>query len=260
MLIFDSGIGGIAILENIKNKLPNKNYIYLLDNEGFPYGEKKESFIIKRSTKIINTIKNLYPIKIVIIACNTASTVSLSVLKKKFNIPIIGVLPLLDKVTKIKKNNNIGFIATKATINSSYVKNLISQYINYINIKVIATNELAKIAEKKMKKISISNYALKTIFHSWMIPSVQPDIIYLGCTHFSFLKNEIQSIFYKPISFLDSHTITTKAVKKYFLDNNNNQNIKKNIFLYSQDNIELDKLLHILKKYKFNDIKKINLN
>ncbi|QCI17352.1 glutamate racemase [Buchnera aphidicola (Aphis helianthi)] len=260
MLIFDSGIGGISILENIKKNIPNINYIYLLDNEGFPYGEKKESFIIQRCIKIINTIIKIYPIKIVIVACNTASTISLSILKKIFNIPIIGVLPLLDQAIKKTKNNKIGLIATTATINSSYIKNIMSECIYAKSIKVIATNELAKLAEKKIRKLSISNIKLKNIFNSWIMLSVKPDTIYLGCTHFSFLKDEIQNIFYQPITFLDSHITVTKIVKQYFLNNQTNQIIKKNVFLYSEYNQEINKLLWFLKKYQFNTIKKINLN
>ncbi|QFQ32706.1 glutamate racemase [Buchnera aphidicola (Aphis fabae)] len=260
MLIFDSGIGGISILENIKKNIPNINYIYLLDNEGFPYGEKKESFIIERSIKIINIIKKIYPIKLVVIACNTASTISLTILKKAFNIPIIGVLPLLDKATKVTKNNNIGFIATKATVKSLYIKKIIAKYTHHQNIQIIATNQLAKIAEKKIKKLSISSLELKKIFHSWIILSEQPDTIYLGCTHFSFLKNEIQNIFYQPIIFLDSHENVSKIVQKHFLKNKKKQNIKKNIFLYSKYNKEFHKLFWILKKYQFSCIKEINLN
>lgn len=259
MLIFDSGIGGISILENIKKNLPNINYIYLLDNAGFPYGEKKESFIIQRSIKIINIITTLYPIRAVVIACNTASSISLSILKKKFNIPIIGVVPVLDQSTKITKNDRIGFIATQATVNSLYVQNIISKYLKYQSIQVIATNELAKIAEKKMRKISISHLELKKIFHAWLILTNPPDTIYLGCTHFSFLKHEIQDIFYKPIKFLDSHENITKTIKKYFLNKQNNKNIKKNIFLYSKYDKELNKLLWMLKKYEFSCMKQISL-
>lgn len=260
MLIFDSGIGGISILDNITKKFPNMKYIYLLDNEGFPYGEKKESFIIQRSIKIINLIRKLYPIKIVIVACNTASTISLSILKNKFNIPIIGVLPLLNDINTIEKENKIGFIATKATVKSLYVRKTISKNIHYKNIKIIATNKLAKIAEKKIRKISICNIELKNIFHSWIIDSKQPDFIYLGCTHFLFLKNEIQNIFYKPINFLDSHENVIKIIAQYFLNHTYQQNIKKNIFLYSKYSKELNKLLWVLKKYQFNHIEKINLS
>ncbi|WP_343154213.1 glutamate racemase [Buchnera aphidicola] len=260
MLIFDSGVGGLSILENIKNNFPKINYIYLLDNEGFPYGEKKESFIIQRSINIINTIQKLYPINIVIIACNTASTISLSILKKHFDIPIIGVLPSLTKAKKITKNNIIGFIATKATIKSVYTQNILSKYIHYEKIKVIATNKLAEIAEKKIKKLPISNLELKKVFNSWIISISQPDTIYLGCTHFTFLKNEIQNIFKKPINFVETHDKVTRMVKKFFLNNKYNQKIKKNIFLYSKNNIEPNQLFWILKKYQFRYIKLINLD
>ncbi|CAL4325898.1 Glutamate racemase [Buchnera aphidicola (Protaphis terricola)] len=260
MLIFDSGIGGISILNKIKKILPNINYIYMLDNAAFPYGEKKESFILNRSIKIINTIQKIYPIKIVIIACNTASTTSLSILQKTFNIPIIGVLPFLEKSIKINKNSNIGFIATKATINSKYIKNIIYKNFYKKNINIIATNKLAKFAEKKIRKQPISIIKFKKIFKSWIRLSIQPNIIYLGCTHFLFLKNEIQKIFYTPINFLDSHDTVINIVKHHFLKHKNNQNIKKNIFLYSKYNKEINQLLSILTQYKFNYIHKINLN
>lgn len=256
MLIIDSGIGGLSILNNIKKNFPNINYIYMLDNEAFPYGEKKEKFIVERSIKIINTIKKIYPIKKVIIACNTASTISLPILRKNFNIPIIGVLPILKPAIEIKKNKIVGLIATQATVNSSYIKKIIYKYSLKNTIKIIATNELAIIAEKKVRKLSVSNTKLKKIFQSWIALSIQPDTIILGCTHFSFLKQEIQEMFYKPINFIDSGDAIIKGIKKYFYQ----ENIKKNVFLCSKYNKKIKQLLFFLKKYKFKKIQEINLN
>ena len=85
-------------------------------------------------------------------------------------------------------------------------------------------------------------------------------MIYLGCTHFSFLKNEIQSVLYKPVNFLDPYENVTKIVQENFLNYKNKQKIKKNIFLYSKYDKNMYKLLWILKKYEFISIKKINLN
>lgn len=256
MLIIDSGIGGLSILNSIRNNFPNIHYIYMMDNEAFPYGEKKEKFILERIIKIINTIKKFYPIGIVIIACNTASTVSLHILKKKFNIPIIGVLPILQPAIKTTKNNIIGLIATKATINSFYIKKIINKHSFQSNIKIIDTNELAKIAEKKFRKLSIDNKKLKKIFQSWTILSPKPDTIILGCTHFSFLKKEIQKIFCNPIKFIDAGENIFNNIKKYYYQ----EKIKKNIFLCSKYNQKVKELLFFLTKYNFKKIKEINLD
>ncbi len=261
MLIFDSGIGGLSILNNIKKILPNINYIYILDNQAFPYGNKTEFFIIERTIKIINIVKKNYPITIAVIACNTASTISLSILKKTFHFPIIGVFPEIKSAEKITRNKVIGLIATKATINSHYIKTIIHKKNSDSILEIIPTNKLALIAEKKIRGYSVKMVELKNIFQSWNNLLVQPDTIILGCTHFSLLKEEIKKILRnRPIFFVDSRKIITSQIKKYFNALNHKQNIKKNILLYSKYNQNLKNLFFFLKKYKFKKIKNINLN
>lgn len=260
MLIFDSGIGGLSILNSIKKILPKINYIYVLDNQAFPYGKKKEFFIIERSVKIINTIKKNYPITIVLIACNTASTIGLSILKKTFNFPVIGIFPEIKTAEKITKNKIIGLIATKATINSFYIKNKIYKISSENTIKIIATNRLAEIAENKIKKILTSNIELKKIFQPWTTLLVPPDTIILGCTHFLLLKKEIKKILYQATYFIDSRKTIKYIIKKHFEKKCLKQHIKKNTLLYSEKQGELKKLLSFLKKYEFSEIKSINLN
>jgi glutamate racemase len=257
VLIIDSGIGGLSILNDIKKNFPNIHYIYMLDNEAFPYGKKNERFLIERSISIIYKVQKLYPINIVIIACNTISTVSLPILKKIFNIPIIGTLPMLKPAIEKTKNKIIGLIGTNVTINSLYIKKIIHQYSLKSSIKIIATNKLAEIAEKKIRNLPISNIALEKIFKSWIILPLKPDTIILGCTHFSFLKKEIQKIFYKKhIYFITSEETIINKIKKYY----SQEKIKENIFLYSKKNKKIEQLMFFLKKYKFKKIKEIKLN
>jgi len=231
----------------------------MLDNQFFPYGNKGEIFIIKRSIKIIKKIKKIYPIKIIIIACNTISTISLNILKKKFNIPIIGVLPSIKPAIHAKQNKFIGLIATPATINSKYVQKILFQHSNY-NINVIATNKLAKIAEKKIRKNYINDADLRRIFYPWIYFYQKIDTIILGCTHFSILKKEIEKILKKKIKFIHPENALCFHIKKYSKMIIKDQKIKKNIFFYSEKNYQLIKLMDALKKYKFKHIKYINLN
>ncbi|WP_425619642.1 glutamate racemase [Buchnera aphidicola] len=262
MLIFDSGIGGLSILKTIKMIFPNIHYIYILDNEVFPYGNKTEHFIIHRIITIIKKIKKIYPINIVLIACNTVSTVALSFLKKTFNFPIIGIFPDINAAEKITKNHIIGLIATKKTIQSSYTQKLVYEKSFNNAIKIISTNQLALIAEKKIRKIAFSKLDLKKILTPWINLSIKPDTIILGCTHFTFLKKEIKESLHlsSSINFIDSRQKMLFALQNYLHKLKNHQNIQQNIFLYSKNDQYLKQLLFFLKKYQFNKIAYINLN
>jgi len=261
VLIFDSGAGGLSVLKIIKKFFPNIHYIYILDNEAFPYGNKKEVFLIERSIKIINKIKKKYPINIVVIACNTLSTLALSDLRKTFNFPIMGIFPAIKDAEKITKNKIIGLIATKATINSSYIRNIIYKKSGGNIIKTIGTNKLALMAEKKIRGIKVSKIELKNIFKPWVNLQVQPDTIILGCTHFLLLKKEIKKTLNKQsVFFVDSTKHTIFQIKNYFQKINFDQKIKSNIFFYSQKDKELKELILFLQKYQFKKIKHIDLN
>ncbi|AEO08321.1 glutamate racemase [Buchnera aphidicola] len=262
MLIFDSGVGGLSILQTIKIVLPNIHYIYFLDNEAFPYGNKTEYFIIQRIISIIKKIKKLYPINIVVIACNTVSTVSVSFLKKKFNLPIIGIFPDIKTAEKITKNNIIGLIATRTTIHSEYIQKLIYQKSFNNIIQIISTNQLALIAEKKIRKIPFAQKDLKSIFKPWINLNIKPDTIILGCTHFLFLKKEIKDTLHltSSINFIDSRKKIVLDIKNCIYKFNLQQTIKNNIFLYSKHDNYLTKIFIYLKRYQFKKISYINLN
>lgn len=264
MLIFDSGIGGLSVLKIIKKNLPKMHYIYILDNEAFPYGNKTEFFIIERSIKIINTVKKIYPITIVVIACNTASTIALSVLRSQFNFPILGIFPSIKYAEKITKNKIIGLIATKATINSSYTKKIVYKNSSPNTIQIIATNKLALMAEKKIRGIKVSQKKLKNIFKPWINLTIHPDTIILGCTHFVLLEEEIKKILSKKksssIYFIDSIKTVVSQIKNYYKKSHVDQNIKKNILLYSKNSDNFKELLIFLKKYRFDIIQHINFN
>lgn len=262
MLILDSGVGGLSILKTIKIVLPNIHYVYFLDNEAFPYGNKTEHFIIQRIVTIIKKIKKIYPIKMVVIACNTVSTVSVSFLKKTFNLPIIGIFPDIKTAKKITKNNIIGLIATRTTIHSKYIQKLIYKKSFNNIIHTISTNQLALIAEKKIRKIPFSKKNLKNIFKPWINLYIKPDTIILGCTHFIFLKKEIKDSLHlkSSINFIDSRNKIVFDIKNCLFKFNLHQTIKNNIFLYSKHDNYLTKIFIYLKRYQFKQISYVNLN
>ncbi|MEO2619798.1 aspartate/glutamate racemase family protein, partial [Escherichia coli] len=92
VLVFDSGVGGLSVYDEIRHLLPDLHYIYAFDNVAFPYGEKSEVFIVERVVEIVTAVQERYPLALAVVACNTASTVSLPALREKFDFPVVGVV------------------------------------------------------------------------------------------------------------------------------------------------------------------------
>ncbi len=260
LILLDSGIGGLSIFKKIKKYIPlNINFIYLMDNKKFPYGNKNYVYIAKRLFKIIKYFTKIYIIKILIIACNTASIVTLKYLKKKFRFKIIGIFPAIKKSTKITNNKNILLIGTYITINSNYVNQIINSLPKFIIKKKYSSN-LVKYAEKKIKTKYYNIKKIKEIFNNIINKTTLPDTIIIGCTHFSFLKKEFNKIFKKKIKYIDNINKIKKKIKKFFKTTKKIKN-KNLLFLYTKkENFTKYFIKKIKFKYKFNIIKKININ
>lgn len=256
ILVFDSGIGGLSIYYKIKKKLPNFQYIYAFDNLGFPYGNKKKKFIIERTFYFINKIQKKYNIIMTIIACNTASILSLHFLKKFFSFPIIGVTPNIKLATKLTKNKIIGLLATKITINTPYIKNIIKKSKKKYKIITLFSAKLVQIAENKFIKKKIKNKEIQNILKPYIKIKKPPDTIIIGCTHFNFIKNEIKNAFRKKIRIINSGNETIKEAVSLIKKNESNFIKKKNTIYCSKINKKSKKIKKKLKK-NFQYLKKI---
>ncbi len=260
IIFLDSGVGGLSILENIENNLPkNKQIIYFMDNLKFPYGNKNYLYITKRTFKIIRYLNKIYKIYMLILACNTASIISLAYLRKKFKFPIIGTFPAIKKSFQITKKKTILLLGTYLTINSYYVNKKIKKYLpKNINIIKKYSHELVYQAESKIKNNKINIKKIKNIFKK-EIKIKNLDTIIIGCTHYNFLIKEIKKIINKKIYFVDYIYKIKKKINFFF----NKKYIKKKnkkIFLYSKKE-KYNKYFKkkIKKKLKFSIYKKIKI-
>ena len=104
VLVFDSGVGGLSVYDEIRHLLPDLHYIYAFDNVAFPYGEKSEVFIVERVVEIVTAVQERYPLALAVVACNTASTVSLPALREKFDFPVVGVVPAIKPAARLTAN------------------------------------------------------------------------------------------------------------------------------------------------------------
>ncbi|QJC35407.1 glutamate racemase [Enterobacteriaceae endosymbiont of Donacia proxima] len=257
IFIFDSGLGGITIYNYIKNIFLNINFIYLLDNKYFPYGNKSKNFILQRLIKILQKISLYHDISLVIIACNTASITSLPELKKYFSFPIIGVTPVIDLAIRKTNNKVIGFLATNTTLQNYKIQNKINLLKKKYIIKIISSPKLVFLAEQKLLGYEIILSEIKKIFFSWYKLKIFPDTIILGCTHFSLIINELKIVFPKNIIFLDAKQYIIYKFKQIIQYNKNLSDTKKNIVYYTKINRNISKIKNIFLKMNFHIFKKL---
>lgn len=251
--LFDSGIGGLSIYNEIKNSIPNESTIYIADNLNAPYGKKAESEIIQLSIKNTQKLVDLR-CKLIIVACNTATTNAIEVLRKKFNIPIVGIEPAIKPAMLETKSNNIGVLATEKTLSSNLFLKTSDRFSKGINIHEQIGFDLVKIIEEN----GINEELLIPKLREYIEPMLEKNIdhLVLGCTHYYYLMYLLKKILPNGVKILDSSRAVTKRVKNLLKDYNIDSNTSKtkNIFLCTGNDNVIKKFLSSNDK-----ISKVNL-
>ncbi len=241
--IFDSGIGGTSIWKEIKALLPNENTIYLSDSNNAPYGQKTNDEIIKlaiKNTELLIEKK----CKMVVVACNTATTNAIEYLRKNYDIPFIGIEPAIKPASLQTKTNTIGILATKGTLNSKLFEKTSAninnniQVIEQIGEGLVELIEDGKIESQKMTQL------LKKHLSEMIIRKC--DCIVLGCTHYPYLIPQIRKIVGEEINIIDSGEAVAKQTKNILTKNNLlnlSENNSKNIFYINKDKNTLKNVL-----------------
>ncbi len=207
--IFDSGLGGLSICKEIINLLPNESIIYLADSANTPYGEKSKEQIIDLSIKNTEYLLDL-GCKIIVVACNTATTNAISLLRKNYDVPFIGIEPATKSAALQTKSGKIGVLATKGTLTSDLFITTSSPYRNQLEIIEVEGINLVRLIEKGQLKET------KPLLEKYLSPMINEgvDNIVLGCTHYPFLIPIIREIILNDVVIIDSG----KAVAKQTLN------------------------------------------
>lgn len=260
VLVFDSGAGGLSVYQKVRQLLPNLHYIYTFDNVAFPYSEKSEEFIVERVLEIISAVQQRHPIVIVIIACNTASTISLSALRNRFSFLVVGVVPAIKPAAHLTVNGIVGLLATRGTVQRSYTHELIARFATDCKIELLGSSELVELAEAKLHGKAVPLVTLKKILHPWLKMHEPPDTVVLGCTHFPLLAEELTLVLPKGTRLVDSGTAIARRTSWLI-------STQKNLLSTQEDNLaycmvldkNTDALLPILQRYGFKILKALPL-
>ncbi len=215
--IFDSGVGGITVLKEIQKELPNEDYIYLGDTENFPYGEKSQDEIVKLAIKNVEYLIKK-DVKIIVIACGTATSQAIESLHLKFDIPIVGIIEPTIQYVKKQKYKEIGVIATEGTIRNGAWEKKLKENIPNINVISRACPMLATIAEEGRATGEEGRNAIREYMKTFKEKRI--DKIILGCTHFPIYEQVIRKELGYDVELINTGRTVSNYLKKYLNEKN----------------------------------------
>ena len=211
----------------IRHLLPDLHYIYAFDNVAFPYGEKSEEFIVERVVAIVTAVQERYPLALAVVACNTASTVSLPALREKFDFPVVGVVPAIKPAARLTANGIVGLLATRGTVKRSYTHELIARFANECQIEMLGSAEMVELAEA-------------------------------GCTHFPLLQEELLQVLPEGTRLVDSGAAIARRTA-WLLEHEapDAKSADANIAFCMAMTPEAEQLLPVLQRYGFETLEKL---
>ena len=205
ILLFDSGVGGLSVLAEVRKLLPQAPFIYAADNAGLPYGSKSEAEIAARVCGLLGRMAERFEPRLICIACNTASTIALGMVRDVLHVPVVGTVPAIKPAAAMTRTGVIGLLGTEATIRQGYVDRLQAEFAADKRLLRFAAPELVRAAEAKLRGEAVDPaiYARAASGLREMPGGDSIDTVVLACTHFPLLADELGHAFGDMVRFVD---------------------------------------------------------
>ena len=208
ILLFDTGVGGLSVLQEVRAVLPDAPIIYAADMAGLPYGEKTEGEVTARVCGLLGRMSERYQPRLICIACNTASTIALHMVRDVLEVPIVGTVPAIKPAAALTKTGVIGLLGTAGTVRQPYVDKLEADFASDKVLLRHAAPELVECAETKLRGNALDRDAIRRAVDGLRD---QPDgdridTVILACTHFPFLEEELSQSFGQGVQFVHGGT------------------------------------------------------
>lgn len=205
ILLFDSGMGGLTVARAVARQLPEAHLVYSADNAGFPYGAWNESDLVARIVVVIGKLIDKVRPDVVVIACNTASTIALAELRAAYKVPFVGTVPAIKPAAAQTKSGVIGVLATPGTVSREYTHSLIHTFAYHCKVILHGAPRLAEIAEQKLRGQAVDLEELREeispVFRRR--EGKQTDVVVLGCTHYPLLTEDIEKVAPWQVTYID---------------------------------------------------------
>jgi glutamate racemase len=207
LLVFDTGVGGLSVLKEIRTLLPTAPIVYVADSAGFPYGTKAPAEVAARVPALLGRLAERFDPLLIVIACNTASTIALDAVRAALDLPIVGTVPAIKPAAALSTTRAIGVLGTAATIVQPYVDRLAGEFAADCTVIRHGSHELVELAEAKLRGEVTDPAAYARILDGLIS---QPggdrvDTIVLACTHFPLVQPELEAAAPRPLAFVDGN-------------------------------------------------------
>lgn len=205
ILVFDSGLGGLTVLSRTAQACPGAHIVYAADDAGFPYGRLTEDALVARILAVMERlIARCHP-DLVVIACNTASTLVLPTLRARFAIPFVGTVPAIKPAAVATKSGMISVLATPGTVARVYTRELIETYAGGCDVTLVGATRLAGMAEQALKGESVADDALLAEIAPCFVETNgrRTDVVTLSCTHYPLLLERMKRLAPWPVEWID---------------------------------------------------------
>lgn len=216
VLVFDSGVGGLSVTAEIRRCLPTVPLVYLMDSAGFPYGTKDDATLIARVVDVCaEAVAEVSP-RMLVVACNTASTLALPALRERLAIPVVGVVPALKVAAQACPGGEIGLLATPATVHRAYTDDLIREFATGCRVRRLGSTELVQWAEDWVHH-GREPQGLFEHLDGWLTQPTPVSHVVLGCTHFPLLAPMLTAL-WPDVHWIDSGAAIARRVAQLLGD------------------------------------------
>ncbi|WP_244656385.1 MULTISPECIES: glutamate racemase [unclassified Rhizobium] len=218
VLVLDSGIGGLTVLREARVLMPERGFIYVADDAGFPYGGWEEGALTERLLSLFGWLIETHQPEICIVACNTAFTLASAALRAKFpDMTFVGTVPAIKPAAERTRSGLVSVLATPGTVKRAYTRDLIQSFASQCHVRLVGSENLARMAEAWIRGEPVSDDAVLAEISPCFVEEkgARTDIVVLACTHYPFMANVFRKLAPWPVDWLDpAEAIARQARRK----------------------------------------------
>jgi glutamate racemase len=206
ILMFDSGIGGLTVLREARVLMPDRRFVYVADDAGFPYGAWEEPALRERVLSLFAGLLKRFDPEISVIACNTASTLVIHALRERFpGHPFVGTVPAIKPAAERTRSGLVSVLGTPGTVKRQYTRDLIKQWATKCHVRLVGSADLAALAETYMRDGFVDEEVVRAEIAPCFLEQDgrRTDIVVLACTHYPFLVNRMRKTAPWPVDWID---------------------------------------------------------
>jgi glutamate racemase len=208
ILVFDTGLGGLTVLREVVRVRTDAHYVYVADDAFFPYGHHSEEQIIARVVPLIGELIAAHAPDLVVIACNTASTLVMSHLRNEYKVPFVGTVPAIKPACASSKTKRVSVLGTKGTVKREYTKALIRDFAQGCEVTLVGSGELASLAEAAFSGVEVGDREISAELAPCFVGdgedhSARTDTVVLACTHYPLLMDRLLALAPWPVEWID---------------------------------------------------------